>query len=133
MTPESEANLLTSIGGMLEVVKNIRDDTKLLREVINGNGHPEEGMVYRLSMVERQQRNCPIVQVATDVAEIKTNQKVSDAGNWLNRLWAWAKSKPQFSIPAAITILGTMGFSIDKIVNALIMLREIGEKLGLKP
>jgi hypothetical protein len=133
MTPETEANLLTSIGGMLEVVKNINADTKLLREVINGNGHPEEGMVYRLSMVERQQRDCPITQVAADVAEIKTNQKVSDAGNWLNRIWKWAKLKPQFSVPLTLTILGTMGFSIDKIVNALIMLREIGEKLGLKP
>jgi hypothetical protein len=133
MTPETEANLLTSIGSMLESVKNIKDDTKLLREVINGNGHPEEGMVYRLSMVEHTQRDCPISQVAIDVAEIKTNQKVSDAGNWLNRIWIWAKAKPQFSIPLTLAILSTMGFSIDKIVKALIMLREIGEKLGLRP
>lgn len=53
----SELEMLT------ELVKDIKNDTKLLREVINGNGHPEEGMVYRLRKVEEVQKNCPIVEL----------------------------------------------------------------------
>jgi hypothetical protein len=132
LTPDQEFQLFEHIGSIKTTLETMSKDTRILKEVINGNGHPEEGMVYRLSMVERQQLACPIAQVAADVAEIKTQQKVSDAGNWLNRVWKWAKAKPQFSVPLGIALLGSMGFSVDKIINMLITVREIAEKLGIK-
>jgi hypothetical protein len=79
MTPDQEAQIQSNIGKILANLDNIGGDTKLLREVINGNGHPEEGMVYRLAIVEKTQRDCPITQVAADIKLIKDGLKISDA------------------------------------------------------
>jgi hypothetical protein len=46
--------------------------------ILNGNGHPEEGVVYRLYKVEQAEKDCPINTIADDVQSIKNYMKTDE-------------------------------------------------------
>lgn len=132
MTPEQEALLFETLGSVKTTVENVSKDTSLLKEVINGNGHPEEGMVYRLAVVEKTQRDCPIETMATDIKDIKDEIKLNKAGNFLQKVWDWIRTNPKWSIPVILALLSTMGFSVERLLAFVNTVKEIAEKVGVK-
>ena len=106
--------------------KEFKNSFKLLREVINGNGHPEEGMVYRLRQIEKTQDACPIIKVAADVAEIKTALKINEAKQPVfARAWAWAKQHPKSAVAWVGIVLTALGFSGDKLIKITQKIMEL--------
>jgi hypothetical protein len=149
MTDEQEFSLIETVGGLKVNVENYRKDTKKALDLITGNGTPEDGILYIMTDIRRGDKDLKEQSKAHEIVhasindcitkhdirlnEIETQTKVAEASRaWSTRFWEWVRGHIKTAVGGGLAILGLTGFSLFKIIKALIVLREIAEKMGVK-
>jgi len=134
MTEETENQLLQDIGALKANIETYHNDTKRALNLITGNGRPQDGILYIMTDLRRLHEKCPVItgELPERVAKLETQGAVNKATeNVFVKVWAWIKTHPKISISTGIAILGALGFSVDKAINFLNLIKDIATKVGL--
>ncbi len=81
-------------GQILQIIKDIKNDIQetkrenlKLREIITGNGRPEESFVFRLKKVEDIEKNCIVTQLKNKLSVILVTAIASAIIGLINIFW----------------------------------------------